>query len=160
MVTQSFMAEYLSKVQISANDIKKSETPKDTKSQLPFFKEVLNSTMEKPAAKQNYTRSETKKDIGREHEKFEDRKAQFKSYREAERSAEKDRPVKNDQDRSEEVSSVKSEKTDPKSKFKKAPVSEKEAVIENLAQVLGINQNDLMTLLGALNIKPEELMDP
>lgn len=158
MITQSFMADLLLKVQPVQDGIKKSEAPKDNKMEFPQFKEILGSAMERPRTRQPHTDSDIKRS---EKNSFEnnDRKARFNTYQEAARYAEKTKAEKSSEEVNSSSKPDRTEAADIRENVKSTPKSKQEKVIESLAEVLGINEQDLINLLGALNIKPEELLD-
>lgn len=154
MITQSgnFMAEFMTRLQ-SFQEPKAAGAAQLLKdSSAPTFKDVL-SNASKSDQYQELNNSEGK-------ETSDDTGAKFKSYREIDSKPVKASSVKTvakKEDSSSDESTVKSKgnSTDASKEDTKA-----NAVLNSLAQILGIDPGELSKMLQKLNITPQELADP
>lgn len=159
MITQNYMLNFIAKApQPAGMEVKKADST--GKASFPQFKDVLDKTVSRSAERNPVSKSpEQAVKPGNNQDKNEVRdNGQAKTFREA---------VNNGRHE------VKAEKTDNNAKVHDAEGTEKEttegkketkvkskadAVIESLAQVMGMKSEDLLKLLNSLNIKPEDLV--
>lgn len=157
MIQQNFLLDFLAKAPAASknNEPKSSKTP-DSGS-LDNFKNVLDKTMSRPSSpgsiKKNY--SNTGKTNGSQENDVEQR-GTVKTYRDALENNVK--AVKIEKVVAREVNENTGTPVENTEDTKKE-VSKGEAIVNSLAQVLGIKAEELVKILNSLNINPEDLAD-
>jgi len=161
MIQQGFIIDLLSNKSQPAAGEKRRDSGFYTGA--PSFKDILSVTMDKPAVKlsgRDNQRDMAPRAVMKDKQDYsspEPKQVRYSSYRDAVNSESPSVKVEST-GKADEISAV--EETEAVPKEDKKEISEADMMVNGLAQVLGINPEDLMTLLGFLQIKPEDLTDP
>lgn len=155
MITQKQFLDYMSNLSLSqtAPEIKKAEFP--DKKQYMKFEAVLGQTVDKETVRTSQERTSA----SRKNEVMTEKPVAYKAYREIADRAESVKRLKENKgtesvrDKSEKIEK---DEDKPDKKIK----SQNDQVINLLSQLFGVKPQDLETLLGAVNVKPEDLADP
>ncbi|MCX8130320.1 MAG: flagellar hook-length control protein FliK [Clostridia bacterium] len=165
MLKQNYTVDFMSKVSNAQQTIIDFKKPESTgKTGFPQFKDILEGTLNRPYSKvtgtdSNINKPETKRKDSNDTDKgtYMDQKPQFRSFREVNSAVNHEAKMQKVESKAASGTSKTEEVEHNDKAGEPKEITKSDAVLESLAQILGVTTIELTKILESVNVKPEEL---